>query len=290
MPRKSSNKRKNNKRKTRKQKMYVMRGCSKNSKTCKSMTVKKQSSPLCPKCGPNCHCGPKCNCPHNCPGNCYLNRQKGGSGCGPCGCPFGGLSYKQMNQFGGDYSMPLNGEPILGVGQNGGLNASGLNASGCEACGLKGGSFYKPAAPIPGPFVGSSWGAAFDKWPGINGIGGDSNYLANYKNVITNDPQQQMSMSDAGYTTRNSMVGGYKYDKKSSSIKSNSNSKTKSNSKSKSIKGGSLIPQDFANLGSDFTFNLKSAYNALNGYKAPVNPLPYKDQLYNQMNNRKILI
>jgi hypothetical protein len=37
--------------------------------------------------------------------------------------------------------------------------------------------------------------------------------------------------------------------------------------------------QDLVNLGRDFTYNFKSAYNALNGYSAPVNPAPYRDQL-----------
>lgn len=52
-----------------------------------------------------------------------------------------------------------------------------------------------------------------------------------------------------------------------------------SNSNKNSSSGGGLIPQDLLNLGSDISFNVKSAYNALNGYSAPVNPLPYKDQL-----------
>ena len=44
-------------------------------------------------------------------------------------------------------------------------------------------------------------------------------------------------------------------------------------------RGGGLLPQDLVNLGREVGFNFKSAYNSLNGYKAPVNPLPYKDQL-----------
>ena len=95
-------------RKHKKQKVINMIGCSKkhkNSKSCKN----KKSLANCPNCGPNCHCGPNCNCPHPCPGSCYLNRKmvkKGGSGCGPCGCPFGGLSYTSMNKFGGGYKYP----------------------------------------------------------------------------------------------------------------------------------------------------------------------------------------
>jgi hypothetical protein len=165
-----------------------------------------------------------------------------------------------MNQFGGSPVL-IDGTntnkyiPIPGVGQNGG-------------------SFFKPAAPIPGPFVGSPWTA--NQWPTQSGIGGDNNYLSSISNVITNDPQTQMLTSNAGYNNKSSMVGGikrmavggYRYrNKKPLSV-----SKTK-------LKGGGLIPQDLVNLGSSFTFNLKSAYNSLNGYNAPVNPLPYKDQL-----------
>jgi hypothetical protein len=44
------------------------------------------------------------------------------------------------------------------------------------------------------------------------------------------------------------------------------------------------------NLGRDVSFNFKSAYNALNGYSAPVSPLPYKDQLSGSMSANKIII
>jgi hypothetical protein len=205
-------------------------------------------------------------------------------------------------------TAPLNYEEILGTTQNGGTGAT------CSACAQipvtsstqpqSGGNFFKPAGPMPGPFVGSSWGASFSKWPGVNDVGGDRNYLKSYdanNNIIGKDPQLQMSMNAAGYNSMYSKVGGYRYDTKPSSSSSTSllsdsetNSKTKSKSKSKSktnsIKGGSLVPQDLVNLGSDFTFNLKSAYNALNGYTAPVDPLPYKGQLTNLYNNGRVLV
>jgi len=267
-----------------------MRGCSKNNKSCKNKKVfSSLGNKSCSKCGPNCRCGPSCNCPHKCPGSCYLNRRltKGGSGCGSCGCPIAPLSIKQMNQFGGvpnnipkyvaNIDSPVLISPpnkstgyiqIPGIAQNGG--------NSCTTCGvLKGGNFYKLASPIPGPFVGSSWSPSIKDWPTMSGISGDSNYNKSYNannNIIAQDPQLQMSLNDAGYNTLNSMVGGYNYRKKHASHSSSS-------SKSNTIKGGGVIPQDLVNLGSDFTFNLKSAYNALNGYKAPMNPLPYKDQL-----------
>ena len=246
MPRKSkrSNKKSSKLKKTKKQKIYIMRGCSHKTKSCKH---KKNYSTLgnknSPNCGPN--CGP--NCPH------HLNQKHiggtgsgSGSGCGTCGCPLAPLSFKQIKMFGG----------------------------GCSSCGMKGGmkggvhNFFKPAGPIPGTTVGSAWGTSVDKWPGVNEVGGDRNYLKPLDSV--KDPQLQMSMNDAGYNTLNSKVGG-----------------RRRKSRSNSIKGGGLVPQDLVNLGSNFSFNLKSAYNSLNGYKAPIDPLPYKDQL---SHNNKILL
>lgn len=61
---------------------------------------------------------------------------------------------------------------------------------------------------VPGPFVGSAWGAPPGQWPGVDGISHNRNFLSSYADVITNDPQQQMSMNDAGYTTLRSSVGG----------------------------------------------------------------------------------
>ena len=75
--------------------------------------------------------------------------------------------------------------------------------------------------------------------PGQNGIGGDNNYLKPYN--TNNDPALQMKLNDS--------------------------------------KGGGLIPQDLVNLGRDFGYNFKTAYNTINGYKPPVDPAPYKGQL-----------
>jgi hypothetical protein len=212
--------------KTRKQKPVLMIGCSSKKGNKKSHRNNKVFLSLgnksCPKCGTKCHCGPKCKCPHNCPGTCYLNRRyKGGSGCGSTGCPIAPLSTRQMDQFGGT----------------------------CQTCSIGG--------KIPPPFVppNSPWGPPVHKWPGVDGVPNSRNYLAPYN--TDNNPQQQMSMTDAGYKTPNSLVGG------------------------------GLIPQDMLNLGRDFSYNFKSAYNALNGYKPPVDPAPYKGQLTGALNYNK---
>lgn len=135
----------------------------------------------------------------------------------------------------------------------------GMKGGNCSSCTNHiqlGGNFYKPAAPIPGPFVGQPWNPPVKDWPGVNGIGADRNYLA--YNTYPTDPQTAMKL--------------------------NGGSKRRGRRGRRSKKGGNslsaLIPQDLVNLGRDVGFNIGSAYNALNGYKSPINPLPYKDQFY----------
>lgn len=296
MPRKS-NKRSNKGRKnrTRKQKTIVMIGCSKkNKKSCKNKKIfSTLGNKACPNCGPNCHCGPNCKCPHPCPGTCYLNRRMkkhrgGGGGCGSCGCPIPPLSTKAMNQFGGGYynSYPevLN-QPVMPDIKGGYQDILGINQTGgiCSACNQipvssnqSGGNFFKPASPMPGPFVGKAWGPNL-KWPAMNDVGGDRNYLKPYNTNDDPTRQQMPADADSGYLTKNSMVGGYRYDKKS-------------RDSSASKRGGGLIPQDLVNLGRDFNYNFKTAYNALNGYKAPVDPAPYKGQLTGALNNNRFIL
>lgn len=299
MPKKS-NKRSNKgkitrKQRTKKQKPIMMIGC-------KNKLFSSLGNKDCPKCGENCHCGPNCKCTHPCPGNCYLNRvmknQKGGigSGCGSCGCPYSPLSWSKMNhQFGGgNVSYPnILEKPVLidppnpskegqfiptpGATQNGG------NCNMCQQIPVQSGgnlpqfNFFKPAPPIPGAFSGSSWGAQVKEWPGVDGISGNRNYLNSSASTITDDPQQQMSMSGSGYKTLNSMVGGYK-------------SKNKRSKRRNVKRGGGLIPQDLVNLGRDLNYNFKSAYNTINGYKPPVSPLPYKDQLTGALNKNSFML
>ena len=138
---------------------------------------------------------------------CKHNKLRGGQGCGSSGCPIAPYSWNQMN--------------------------------------MKGGNFYKPAAPVPQPLVGAPWTPSIKGWPGVDGIDNNRNYLSN--NLYNNgDPQTMMKL------------GG-----------------------SKKKKGGGLIPQNLVNLGREIDFSFKSLSNSLDGYAAPTNPLPYKDQLSN---------
>ena len=167
---------------------------------------------------------------HGCSKNKSCKHTTGGSGCGPGGCPISPYSWKQMNA-------------------RGGKNV------------IKGGShFYKSPPPIPGPFIGKSWGTSLNNWPGVDGISSNHNWLAYNK-----------YMPDI---TRQIKLGG---------------SRKRHNKSYKKGGGFSLLPQDLVNLGRDFNFNFKSAYNSLNGYKAPIDPLPYKDQL-TRFNTNKIIV
>ena len=188
-----------------------------------------------------------------------------------------------------------------------------------------GGQFYKNAAPMPGPFVGKSWNTNVTGWPGVNGVGNDRNYLPynNYHNdpvsylrlrggstpaptapatlpvaataaAATAPTNLADALSSAAKMLQSSPVaaaapvaaapappavppakGGKKLRSRS----------RKSKSRRRKRGGLNLIPQDLVNLGRDISFNLGSSYNALNGYPAPANPLPYKDQLVNTNSN-----
>lgn len=140
---------------------------------------------------------------------------------------------------------------------------------------LGGEYFYKEIGPMPGPNVGNAWSPT--NLPTKSGISGDSNYLSPYD--LNADPtrQQMPSGANAGYLNPMSIIGGYKYNNKHKHKRHSLTSTTPSISNSK--KGGGLVPQDLVNLGRDFSYNIKSAYNALNGYQRPVDPTPYEDQL-----------
>jgi hypothetical protein len=61
--------------------------------------------------------------------------------------------------------------------------------------------------------------------------------------------------------------------------------RTKKQRKQRKQGGGSaFLGQDLINLGRQIQFGLGSAYNAVAGYSAPANPLPWKGQLTDSSN------
>jgi len=125
----------------------------------------------------------------------------------------------------------------------------------CSKCkGMKGGN---AGIPYPNGQVGTSWTPNVGGWPGVDGVPGNSNYYP-VNTYSSSDPQT--SMVDVGANPPFLNIKG---------------------GKTRKQKGGTLsnfLTQDLINLGRQFQFGMGSAYNALAGYAAPVNPMPWKDQ------------
>jgi len=105
---------------------------------------------------------------------------------------------------------------------------------------------------IPNGLVGDPYLQNISGWPGVDGISGNRNYYS--LNEYNIDPQTSIKNIGANRP----FLGGKKQ------------------------KGGNLsnfIGQDLINLGRQFEYGIGSAYNALAGYKSPINPLPWKDHL-----------
>ena len=167
-----------------------------------------------------------------------------------------------LNPNGINPTMPNTGPVVNGVGtpflnsqvsQNGGCNC-GVSFGGSKK--MKGGNL---GIPYANGLVGQEWSS--NSGPGVNGVQGDSNYLAlnNYKV----DPQTEMIATGAQPPFS---VGG-----------------NRSKQKTKKQRGG-FIGQELINLGRQIQFGLGSAYNGINGYSAPVNPQSWRGQLPNTMN------
>jgi hypothetical protein len=169
-----------------------------------------------------------------------VNQQRGG-GCG-CGLPF----------------------------MSGGSNTSKhRNGCKCSICKMKskstmsvggGCSTSNNGIPYPNGLVGSSY-ANQSNLPGANGIPGDANYYSN-NTYSPLDVSRQMQAVGA-----NPPFLGLKGGKRNNYKKQ---------------RGGNLsnfLSQDLLNLGRQITHGIGTTFNALNGYPASPNPLPWKDQL-----------
>lgn len=180
---------------------------------------------------------------------------KGGSS---CNSPLTPSLDVPLNTNGADKTLPNTG-PISGTSVNF-LNPQGLQRGGC-GCGLPAMTGGNPGIPYPDGLVGSKWSSE-NGLPGVNGIQGDNNYYA--LNNYNNDISRQMISTGAN---RPFSVGG------------------KRTKKQRKQGGGSaFLGQDLINLGRQIQFGLGSAYNAVAGYSAPANPLPWKGQLTDSSN------
>jgi hypothetical protein len=216
---------------------------------------------------------------------------------GACGLNAPPASTMPVNSYAADKTMPNTGPPAGGFNflnsvrsQHGGGCNCGMPfmSGGCgEMCSVRGGKRAtrrargkaraiarargqakamgkakamaggNPGIPYPNGLAGSPWTPAISGWPGVNGIQGDRNHFP--LNTYTNDISRQMV--DVGPNPP-FVVGGKK-------------------GRTRKQRGGTMsnfLTQDLVNLGRQVQFGVGSAYNALSGYSAPVNPLPWKDQ------------
>jgi len=221
------------------QKMYKMKGCSKTRKNYLGG-------------GDNNLAYPSNNVP-KAPNPFLAYNGKGGSNLSAAypnqGPPSDGFNFLNPlgSQRGGNCGCGL---PLMSGGS---MVAGGKHRRGCKCsiCKAKKGKMRGGADGL----VGKPWTPAISGWPGVDGIDGGRNHLAN--NNYHTDISRQMVATGAN---RPFSVGGGK----------------------RKQKGGTLsnfIGQDLVNLGRQFQFGLGSAYNALSGYPAPTNPMPWKGQL-----------
>lgn len=220
------------------QKLWNMKGCSK-SKTKRNLGGKSKKRGGSHKCH---KCGPSCTCrsKYNCRHSC------------PSNCPLKKKTRKQRGkQSGGKQS---------GGKQSGGNCGCGLQMGGqkggCQTC-LGGGVAVQSGGGIGyigNPTVGTPWTPKINDWPGVAGKDGQTNFFPMAKYDKPYLQTQQVSERDQ-QTYMKDMNGG-----------------------SRRRRAGGIIPQDLVNLGRSMVYGVGSAYNSLNGYPAPANPLPYKDQ------------
>jgi hypothetical protein len=156
---------------------------------------------------------------------------------------------------------------------------------GTKVGGTKVGGTGNNGIPYPNGLVGSPWSPSVADWPGVNNIPGDHNYLS--QNTYPTDIQTSIIDSNSmfrfkGGKTRKGCKRE-KGDKTRKGGKREKGGKTKKGGKHH-LRGGTMsnfLGEDLVNMGRQFQFGLGSAYNSLAGYNAPVNPLPWKDQLTN---------
>ena len=188
----------------------------------------------------------------------WLNSQQKG---GNCNC---GLNYSVQS-----------GGCGCALFQSGG-SSSHRDSCKCSACKRKeqkggNGLPYGQGLPemkdiaYPNGLTGAPWKPPIPDWPGVNGVSGDHNHLS-YNTYSPNDVSRQMV--NTGANPPFSIGGGSKKNRK----------------KQRGGVSSNFLSQDLLNLGRQLQFNLGSTYNALNGYQAPVSPLPWKDQFNNTPN------
>jgi hypothetical protein len=260
------------------QKIYKMKGCSKTSKTLKNKYLGGSIKNAYPNIGPN-------------PGGFnFLNPQTGGCG-EQCG----------IHMKGGTREM---------------RGMKGIHRIGCKCSTCK--NSMKGGMPYPNGLLGNAWTPSVTGWPGVDNISMNRNHLE-YNTYTNDVSRQMRDVGAAPPFTylggglspelaeknlsnfrrpafgENSSFSPIEIQKKvdiklapsihflkhAKSKKSKKLNKSNKSKKTQRMYGGNtnFLNQDLVNVGRQIQYGLGSTYNAIRGYTAPVNPLPWKDQL-----------
>ena len=107
--------------------------------------------------------------------------------------------------------------------------------------------------------VGPAWdGGNIETWPGVGGVPGQTNHLAQNKNPFLPDPENT------------SLVGGRKSRRHARKSRRHTKRKFRGGSKH----GKTLFPQSLVNLGRNMQYNAESTWSSFTGAQQPVNPDP----------------
>jgi len=188
------------------------------------------------------------------------------------GPPIGGFNFlNPVNQQRGG-GCGCGGLPFM----SGGSSGKHRDACRCSTCKMKtktiimkgggGCTTGNNGIPYPNGLVGAAYSNPTNL-PGANGIPGDANYYSN--NTYNNDVSRQMQSVGANppFLSFPLFKGGRRNKHRLS--------RTKKNTK----QCGGFLTSDLINLGRNIGHGVGSTFNALNGYRASPNPLPWKDQL-----------
>ena len=161
------------------------------------------------------------------------------------------------------------------------FNEAGDKFGGCSgSCGLTqtGGKSCNCGLPFLGLKGGAAEGTSYP-----NGLVGQP-WTPEPTNVLISGNHNYYPLNTLkGVDISREMISNPPITQKAGKKRHYSHKKTRHNHmrKRKHQRGGTLsnfLTQDLINLGREFEFGIGSAYNALSGYPAPVNPLPWKGQ------------
>ena len=128
--------------------------------------------------------------------------------------------------------------------------------------------------------VGPAWdGGNIETWPGVGGVPGQTNHLAQNKNPFLPDPENTSLVGGRksrrhARKSRRHVRKSRRHVRKSRRRVRKSRRHTKRKFRGGSKHGKTLFPQSLVNLGRNMQYNAESTWSSFTGAQQPVNPDP----------------